>query len=66
MLEHSLRQVFTKMWRYVVRNQQDNQERRPTSTKAAETCAQVRDKTTSLSSSTDFNLNTTTSTTDAW
>ncbi|CAB4024033.1 Hypothetical predicted protein [Paramuricea clavata] len=51
-LEHSL-QVFTKMWRYVVRSQQDNQERRPTSTTAAETCAQVCDESTSLSSSTN-------------
>ena len=52
MLEHSLRQVLTKMWRYVVRNQRDNQERRPTSTTAAETSTQVRDESPSLSSST--------------
>lgn len=51
--KHSLRQIFTKMWRYVVRNQRDNQERRPTSTTAAETSTQVRDESPSLSSSTD-------------
>ena len=51
-LEHSLRQVLTKMWRYVVRNQRDNQERRPTSTTATETSTQVCDESPSLSSST--------------
>ena len=37
-LEHSLRQVLTKMWRYLVRNQ------RPTSSTAGETSTQDRDE----------------------
>ena len=42
LLEHSLRQVLTKMWRYLARNQ------RPTSSKAGDTSTQDRDESPSV------------------